>query len=208
MNKIILILLICFTACASARTEGIIKVYKSKAKAITTGNGNKDKNIAVAYIVLHYDAAGSIISSDRISFGKNTNGLWKITISEDYITHEAAGAKSIDTEFIHEAELGESFLLTGKLVTSKLGVDLNGDALLGKVAKSLKGSYISHNEELDVLDNQIETVTIQWSLDSALTKESNNYHSKKVMHNAQKMPEVNDVIEYIKEVRLAKYTEK
>ena len=198
---------------AMARTEGIIKVYKTLDSTLTVVGGDEVKTKATSYLIFEYDATGTTITNQKqISFGKDKDtGLWKSTTEPDYTPKVADGAKDVRYRYFYDGTSadgdGMAYLAFGPTKLVAVGVNADKSKIESLTASSLKGEAFEYEKGASKNENLIATTKYSWRLDSGITKEANNYLGTKITHaEVGEMPNFAAVVSYIEDVKLAKYT--
>ena len=179
----------------------ITLIYKSKHKGVYIHDGLSDKVKLTSYIIMNFDFEGILNESYEIKHGKDLAGdLYKEQLDLDLEADLASGKNESDWRFYHDSN--DEFFLSGKLKSrGRIGTDINGRGIEQVITPSLKGYYFSSDE----LDSRKTT----WKLDGALTGEANSYNPKKINKSLleDKKPSLEEVLNYIMDVKLSKNTE-
>jgi hypothetical protein len=194
----------------SARTEGIIKVYRGIEKTFSVSAGTQKSTKETYYLIFEYDSSGTIIKQKKISFGKDSVGkLWQETIETTYRSKIGQGSKEIQYNYFYDSAAadgdGLAYLLSGAMKPTHVAFELDDSKKYEATAPSLKGQAFEYDKADTQNNNLIATTNFLWRLDSKMTKEANGYLSTMIIRPSKEMADFDKVVSYLESTKLSKY---
>ena len=214
MKNLFLLIFLSFSSLVSARTEGTILIYKGLDTITTVGAGNEIKSKSIYYLICEYTASGELLNATKIEYGKNKQRvLWKnqSEVTELFSSSLINGQQAyrVLNHAFSEIDSAQALLIFGKQkLNVSTGKNISGEKTTSDTATALKGESFFYTKDKLAANNYFTTTKHSLRLDTKATLQANAINSLLIQAtHSNEMPELNEVIHYILNIRLFKYSE-